>query len=442
MGKDKKIKFKKGAASFYIVAFSTLILLIVAASFASVIISEIERTSNNDLSQSAYDSAMAGIEDAKLAYYNYQNCVANGDTAATSTSGALNCGTIMYYIEEPKAQDCDMVAKILGRGTGEVEVSESTVGNNMQQAYTCVKIQTILDRYESELSGSEQTRVIKTNFASDSGANIADKITKVKISWSEDEGASYQFTNFANNAIGFWQSAYQPAATPPTISVAMLQTAENFNLNDFDVTIGSTTDRGMVYLVPTGNRDIASQSVAGGYSGAWTGSENYIGINGFLVSNSKIATNVPYAVYCNGDGEYVCSTTIEVPRPVADAAGKATARNQDTFIFVVSLPYGKPTTSFALEFFCDDGVACATTKSEGGEEASKTEPSRAYLDSVQIKVDSTGRANDLYRRVEAWLESSADSSYLSIIGPLELMGNNSGSAALEKNYVVKSEWNF
>ena len=58
MGMNKP-KFKKGAASFYIVAFSTLILLIVATSFAAVIISEITRTSNDDLSQSAYDSSMA-----------------------------------------------------------------------------------------------------------------------------------------------------------------------------------------------------------------------------------------------------------------------------------------------------------------------------------------------------------------------------------------------
>ena len=65
-------KFRKGAASFYIVAISTLILLIVAMSFAAVIIYEVTRTSNDDLSQSAYDSALAGVEDAKLAFYNYR----------------------------------------------------------------------------------------------------------------------------------------------------------------------------------------------------------------------------------------------------------------------------------------------------------------------------------------------------------------------------------
>ena len=63
----KKIKNKKGAASFYIVAFSTLIMVIIAASFAAIIISEVTRTSNDDLAQSAYDSALAGVEDAKLA---------------------------------------------------------------------------------------------------------------------------------------------------------------------------------------------------------------------------------------------------------------------------------------------------------------------------------------------------------------------------------------
>ena len=48
-----KAKFKSGAASFYVVAFSTLILTIIAASFATAIVAEITRTANDDLSQSA-----------------------------------------------------------------------------------------------------------------------------------------------------------------------------------------------------------------------------------------------------------------------------------------------------------------------------------------------------------------------------------------------------
>lgn len=100
--KKLRNQFKKGAASFYIVAFSTLILLIVATSFATIIISELNRTLNEDLSQSAYDSAMAGVEDAKLAYYSYQNCVAN-------EGGSSDCNTIKSIIDDPSKWNCDMV---------------------------------------------------------------------------------------------------------------------------------------------------------------------------------------------------------------------------------------------------------------------------------------------------------------------------------------------
>ena len=103
-------KFRKGAASFYIVAISTLILVIIAASFAAVIISEVTRTSNDDLAQSAYDSALAGIEDAKLAYYNYQSC----KNEVKYIASGLSCEQIIDWVENDRG-DCDMIADILGR---------------------------------------------------------------------------------------------------------------------------------------------------------------------------------------------------------------------------------------------------------------------------------------------------------------------------------------
>ena len=81
-----KEKFKKGAASFYNVAFSTLILIIIATSFAVAIVAEVTRSSNDDLSQSAYDAALAGIEDAKLTFMNYQNCINSGTTYPDDSS--------------------------------------------------------------------------------------------------------------------------------------------------------------------------------------------------------------------------------------------------------------------------------------------------------------------------------------------------------------------
>ena len=61
------IKTKKGMASLYLVAFTTLLLGVLTMSFVRVMVTESKESSNSDLSQSAYDSALAGIEDAKTA---------------------------------------------------------------------------------------------------------------------------------------------------------------------------------------------------------------------------------------------------------------------------------------------------------------------------------------------------------------------------------------
>ena len=434
--KKLRNQFKKGAASFYIVAFSTLILLIVATSFATIIISELNRTLNEDLSQSAYDSAMAGVEDAKLAYYSYQNCVAN-------EGGSSDCNTIKSIIDDPSKWNCDMVAQILGRSEGGVMIQESTTNNNMQQEYTCVKIQTVLKDYRSSLSSSDQLKVINAKFENGSMAN---KVQKIKVSWYDDTSWGRAYSNSIGGKVTFWNAAQKALAVPPTISVAVLQTAENFNLSDFDITVGNKTNRGMLYLVPTNNATAAASNTEDNHYGAWSvaKSENIIGAEALTKSNDKRTTNLPYLVNCpeNSDSEFACSATIELPRPITDALNGGDIRSSDTFMVVVSLPYGNPSTNFAVEFLCGDGETCHTEEVKTEEGSETINNNTAYLNGVQIKVDSTGRANDLFRRVETRLQSSADSSYLSIMGPLELLGNNDGSDLLRKVDAVKREWNF
>ena len=172
MKKTGRLKFKKGAASFYVVAFSTLVLVIIAASFAAVVLTELARTQNDDLSQSAYDTALAGIEDAKLAFYNYQSCVEQGAVAAEPNgSSPLTCGEIVWYVTNSHnqvsyAQECDMVAHVLGRigerqsgedlPEGGVLIKETTKGDNlMQQVYTCVKNGCKIDRLSFDLDRRE-----------------------------------------------------------------------------------------------------------------------------------------------------------------------------------------------------------------------------------------------------------------------------------------------
>ena len=79
-------KTKKGATSLIVTMFFTLLAGILVLSFVSIMLSNINESTNYNLSQSAYDAALAGIEDAKIMLLEYNNCMARNDT----TSGRSN----------------------------------------------------------------------------------------------------------------------------------------------------------------------------------------------------------------------------------------------------------------------------------------------------------------------------------------------------------------
>ncbi|MBR2725377.1 hypothetical protein IKF12_02530 [Candidatus Saccharibacteria bacterium] len=441
-------KNKKGAASFYIVAFSTLILIIIAMSFAAVIISEMTRTSNDDLAQSAYDSALAGIEDAKLAYYNYRNCLRkNPNTQAVKpdSSQSITCEGIVWHMKNPS---CNMVSAILGRESDTVAVEESNVGNNMQQYYTCVKIDDTPNDVQGSLSSSKMLKVIEPKF----DTSQASDIKKLKIKWYSDknmESSGFSFANFDNTGTGgvTYKGLGQALSAPPTIFVGAIQTSGvSFSFSSFDLTSNGETNRGMVFLTPTENKAKASSSKENNYYGAYKNNKNQIGKNALLKSNDKVSTNLPYVVYCdnlntiNGN-DYACEATIELPDPIGTRFGYK--RNNDTFRIVLGLPYGVPDTDFSLAFLCGDGKDC-----NSDEGVLEKDAPVATLRDVQIEIDSTGKANDLFRRVEARLEKT-DEQNLSIMGPLELLGAGDdvlsgvvGSGSGSGQTPIKCEWNF
>ncbi len=434
--KKSLVKFKKGAASFYVVAFSTLILVIIAASFATVIISEVTRTSNDDLSQSAYDSALAGVEDAKIAYANYQKCLQDGATADAYIveDGVVTCGEILYWMQNA---DCDMVGHILGRipdnGTGEVMISDTVetsggeVTSDLNQAYTCVELKTILDDYRSTLTTANQTKTVKVNFNGTTAANIK----SVKISWyARQDDSSFEFSNFLENAdrVAFQPATSMRVSTPPTLAVQLFQTAGTFSVNDLlSASNGTKTDRATVYLVPTKDSD-AAKLTKNNYVGVYDGSKNVLSAGQIAATNDR-NSNLPFAVYCNPnvDTEFVCSAILNLPEPLNGA------RSDNTFMFAVSAPYGQPDTDFSMEF-CTE-VNCGNKNVEGSSVSSI-----ASIKDSQVVVDSTGRANDLYRRVEVRLEP-ADTSFAYPYYAVQLDGTSEdGQATLEKDLTVTSEY--
>lgn len=415
-------KFKEGAASFYIVAFSTLILMIVAISFAAVIISEVERTSNDDLSQSAYDSALAGIEDAKLAYFNYQNCLMQEKSAGSTTEGTVSCDEILGYMDQANSDldECEMVWRILGKSetvNGDVVEVTNGVNNNMQQATTCVAMIDELSDYRGTLSASNMVDVIKLSFAEGISAN---DIGSMSLRWFSRDDAVKALGSSDDSKLVYkagFPALSVPVAAPPVVSLTVLQTGREFTMDSFNQINDDQTNRGTLYFTP----EVGSSL------------ENNIERTALAKSNDKTVQNNPYNVGCteyvNDIEEFACSVVVELPKPVGGVRG------EDTFEVIISMPYGQPSTEFMLEFYCEDGSSCGTETitSESGASVAK-------MKGVQLKVDSTGRANDLYRRVETRLKNKNDLA-LSVMGPLELLdsGDNTG---LTKNLTVTCEQNF
>ena len=439
-----RIKFKSGAASFYVVAFSTLILTIIAASFATAIVAEVTRAANDDLSQSAYDAALAGVEDAKLAFISYKNCIESGvtidETYKPSGDGEITCKDIIYWMNHP---DCDMVAHILGRlgptESGEVLIEE-TVGsdNEMNQAYTCAMIEKNPVDYKGTLSSTKPQKTVRVSLA-DVEAN---RIKAMKISWF----AKKDSLNFSNVVLEEKKVAFQSledagVPVPATIAVRLLQTAKGFSLEDLNGTSykeGSTwfTDRATVYLVPTDDEEMAKDS-KDSYIGVYNGEENILTAEQVAVTNDK-KKDLPYAVYCSGELTseiVVCSATLRLP----DVINRE--RSDDTFMFMVALPYvtdEQPEVDFKLEYYCEKTDPCGhddLVLNEDGE----YENNVAATDNIQVTVDSTGRANDLYRRIEVRLGPEDDADALSWYA-VQAFGSNKNSVTINKVTGITTEW--
>ncbi|MBQ3261499.1 hypothetical protein IJH29_02500 [Candidatus Saccharibacteria bacterium] len=394
-------KFKSGATSIYVVVIATLLFGVITVSFIRIIVGEASRTTSDELAQSAYDSALAGVEDAKVALKKYQECLLN-PSAVPASSGAPTCSEIQTAMETSfnSVQNngdlyCDAVQEALGRatdsGSGVTIQEKNTTDESIVQAYTCVVVNNVLADYRASLSSSGTLKVIPLK-----SVQNPTEVTAIKISWYSKDDSEGQALNFANQGGRFGNTT----SYPPTISAQVIQTAPSFSLSDLDVTKGDDTDRATVFLVPTKN------------SG-----NNYVGKDVLYKSNDHTSENTPQDIYCdeNTAEEFYCSAVLALPEPV-----NGPDRNADTFLLVLSLPYGTPDTTFSVQM-CTGRTA--------GQECNTTTP----FQDAQISIDSTGRANDMYSRVEARVEFT-DSYFPYAEFAIQATGN--GSSSIDKNFYV------
>ncbi len=361
----------RGAASIFLVIFSMLIISTVVLGFTSVILREQREASNNDLSVSAYDSALAGVEDAKRAIIRYNKGCGPAGTASAST-----CNTWRQALTKCNSNN------VILYGTASGDFSERRISTasraselELDQAYTCVKTSLNNPNYIGEVrDGEHEIFELRGEGA----------FSTVRISWfsqkdvqegnegrpaSQLNRVNYPSTTASNTPLPYNNSNTWPANQPPVLRTQFFQTPSSFSLEEFDVDNpeAGLSNTNTVFMYP----------IRGSAAATNEGVLQEIAPRFYSDAN-------PWAVLCaqtvtQADG-YACTATLRLPGPMRGTQAQA-------YLALKPL-YNK--TDFKVELINDAGEI-------------------VNFMGVQPLVDSTGRANDIFRRVEARLQLSSDS---------------------------------
>jgi hypothetical protein len=341
---------KRGSVSLFIVIFTALLITVVAVGFVSIMVQDQQQASTADLSQSAYDSAQAGIEDAKRALIRYQT-ICNADESSPA------CATVQSQID---SQTCNSAVETLRDVTvsgGEVAVQTNSA-NNLDQAYTCTKINLDTDDYLGSLSANNFNLIPLT------GVGAFDT---VQIQWFSssnlNSGTSFD-VNLQDPTKGvplLLQGSWSPNR-PSLMQAQLVQFGSNgFTLDDFNSANASDqSDANTLFLYPTGTTGTSNSTI-----------DTYSFVNNDI---RRTGSDKPLAVMCTGtlaSGGYACTVNITMPTPIN--GGDRTAFLQ------LSALYNNSNYRITL---LNGGVP-------------------VKFNAVQPEVDSTGRTNDLFRRVQA-----------------------------------------
>ncbi len=348
----RQFKNQIGAVSLFVVIFSALLITVITVGFVGIMIRDQKQASDNDLSQSAYDSALAGVEDAKRAIIRYQNCVTGletegcDDTNVVSSLALQNCTNVVSNLVGAELSD------------GEVKVQTDSA-NSLNQAYTCVKVAMDTPDYLGVLD-RDATKVIPLKGVSAFNA--------VRIEWTNKSDIGGQSTVSLLNSATLSKSSNWPLKRPSLIRAQFIQVPHaGYLLEDLDQS--NTVDKASsqtMFLYPS-TSGVNNVSISTFDSRARTGVSSLI--------NKVTCTNISATV------SYSCSVLINLPTPV-DSSRTAYLSLQALYNranYRVTLLGGSPQTTVNFA-------------------------------GVQPEIDSTGRANDLFRRVKSRVELVNDAN--------------------------------
>jgi hypothetical protein len=334
---------QRGVASLFLVIFAALLFTVITVGFAQMMVAEQANSLDNILSQSAYDSATAGVEDAKRSIIA---CV-SGNIAAACT--AVNSG---------KCYSNSYVTGVTGGDT--ILKSQFGDGVEINQAYTCVKITMNTPNYLGQLRLNDPLLIPLK------GTSL---VKSIRIEWQQNGDSSMpvdttKFNDPTSPCHQSWKNLCSQSTwgnAPALLEAQLITPNANFKLQDLDAdkSAGQT-----LYLRPYSagaNIDVAS-------------------LRPRYTSDATITTgspNMPIPVVCSLtaiSGGYACSTTI---------TGLSIPASSDIDFLRLAAVYRGANVRVTLLDASNNVV---------------------NFEAVQPDVDSTGRANDVYRRVDSRLE--------------------------------------
>ena len=351
---------ERGVVSLFIVIFAAILMSIITVSFTLTVLRGQQQATQSDLSRSAYDSAMAGVEDAKraLAY------------CATSTSPACqklnnNDAKENCYVLRDVGIGIDTTTD--GQGNEEFQLQRTEGGgeNTLNQAYTCVTIDSAPSDYQADLTRDAPFLL---------PIQAEGKADRIDFTWSTKMAGGSATSNL-----------------PPFTAVPNLYSLERWNQSDLDyppvmrVQLIRLESSGRVasYSDFDGNK---SQTLFLYPSRSGTSSANFSTDN----RRKPKPASTPIQVRCTG--------TECAARLTTDSAITA-GSNLDAFLLITPI-------------YKDASI---TVNLRNGDQS-------VGFSKVQSVVDSTGRANDLFRRVSARVNLTPNIAYpnaaLSLEGPL------------------------
>lgn len=341
-------KSQNGAVSLFVVIFTALLLTIITISFVQLMLRDQQQATASDLSQSAYDSAQAGVEDAKRALLLNQSC-----TDGTSSLSATECARINTALA---SDECDTVAVALdiSQTNNETLIQQDESDKKLDQAYTCVKV---------AVNTPDYTRALEANASDLIPLTGVSQFNSIELSWFTKSDFSSpignQVLSYPSVGAGIelpradgatWQSN-----APSLMRAQLIQMSNNFSLSDFNDEVGAKSNANTLFLYPSS-----------------------VGLNtkNFSDDSRRSGLTTPQIIRCLPNlsvAIYACTATITLPEPVG-----GTAANRQAFLRLSSL-YNASSYKIVL----------------------KNGPATVNFSGVQPEVDSTGRANSLFRRVKA-----------------------------------------